>query len=117
MENMKKKAEALGMEIYDSDVYRSYLYYKNRVEGKTALKEKIGELKRMQFDQGLRRRRGEVVSLEEEAMLSQLYSEVTLDSDGSGFWESEKQLLAVMSEIIETVVAQAPIDFSYADEM
>ena len=117
MDNIKEKAKKLGEEVYQSDLYQSYLYYKERVENKPALKQQIDELKRLQLSQGLRRRQGEFVSLKEEEDLSKAYSDVALDPDGMGFWESEKQLMSFMAEVLEIVVAQAPIDFSYTDDM
>lgn len=107
----------LGEKVYQCDLYQSYLYYKKRVENKPILKQKIDELKKLQLSQGLRRRRGEFVALKEEENLSKVYSEVALDPDGMGFWENEKQLMSFMAEILETVAAQAPIDFSYTNDM
>ncbi len=115
MDEIKEMAVHLGQRIYESDLYQSYLYYKNQVANKPELQQKIDELKRLQLQQGLRRRQGEVISLEEEESLSRVYSEVALDADGLGFWESEKQLLTFMADMLETVAKQAPVDFSYAD--
>ena len=117
LDNILEMAEALGKQIYDSNLYQSYLYYKNKVENKTDLQQKIDTLKKMQLSQGIRRRQGEIVPLEEEEALSQVYSEVALDKDGLGFWESEKQLLLFMAEVLEIVTQQAPVDFHYAEEM
>ena len=107
MDTIKKMAMELGEKVYQSDLYQSYLYYKKRVENKPNLKQKIDELKKLQLSQGLR----------EEEDLSKAYSDVALDPDGMGFWESEKQLMSFMAEVLEIVVAQAPIDFSYTDDM
>ncbi len=117
MDEIKEMAIKLGESIYHSDLYQSYLYYKNQVSNKPELQQKIDELKRLQLQQGLRRRQGEVISLEEEENLSSVYSEVALDVDGLGFWESEKQFLIFLADILETVAKQAPVDFSYADNM
>ncbi len=117
MDNIKKMAVELGEKVYQSDLYQSYLYYKKRVESKPMLKQQIDELKRLQLTQGLRRRQGEFVALQEEENLSKAYSEVALDPDGMGFWESEKQLMSFVADILEIVVRQAPIDFSYTDNM
>ena len=100
MDNIKEKAKKLGEEIYQSDLYQSYLYYKERVENKTALKQQIDELKRLQLSQGLRRRQREFVSLKEEEDLSKAYSEVALDPDGMGFWESEKKNNVISSRCV-----------------
>lgn len=116
MDNIKKMAVELGEKVYQSDLYQSYLYYK-KVESKPMLKQQIDELKRLQLTQGLRRRQGEFVALQEEENLSKAYSEVALDPDGMGFWESEKQLMSFVADILEIVVTQAPIDFSYTDNM
>ena len=91
MDNIKEKAKKLGEEIYQSDLYQSYLYYKERVENKTALKQQIDELKRLQLSQGLRRRQGEFVSLKEEEDLSKAYSEVALDPDVMDFGKVKKK--------------------------
>jgi len=117
LDNIKEKAKKLGEEIYQSDLYQSYLYYKERVENKTALKQQIDELKRLQLSQGLRRRQGEFVSLKEEEDLSKAYSEVALDPDGMGFWESEKKIMSFLADVLEIVVKQAPVDFGYIDDM
>lgn len=117
MDNIREMAMQLGEKVYQSDLYQSYLYYKKRVENKPALKQQIDELKRLQLSQGLRRRQGEFVTLKEEENLSKAYSEVALDPDGMGYWESEKKLMSFIAEVLEIVAKQAPIDFSYADDM
>lgn len=117
MDSIKEMAMQLGEKVYQSDLYQSYLYYKKRVENKPALKQQIEELKRLQLSQGLRRRQGEFVALKEEEDLSRAYSEVALDPDGMGFWESEKKLMSFIAEVLEIVAEQAPIDFSYVDDM
>ena len=117
MDTIKKMAMELGEKVYQSDLYQSYLYYKERVENKPALKQQIDELKRLQLSQGLRRRQGEFVSLKEEEDLSRAYSEVALDPDGMGFWESEKKIMSFLADVLEIVVKQAPVDFSYIEDM
>ncbi len=110
MDKIIDMAQDLGKGISNSECYQTYLRYKKQVEKKPALMNKITELRHLQLELQLRRQSDQIVSMEEERRLGDLYSEVTLDEDGSGLWQYEGKVLKILQDTFETISGFVPID-------
>lgn len=76
--------------IYESEEYKEYQRLKKVLEDNIELKNKINYLKKQQLEQELRKRNGEFVSEEEKRRLNELYAELVLDENVSGYLENER---------------------------
>ncbi len=76
--------------IYESERYKEYQRLKKVLENNIELKNKINYLKKQQLEQELRKRNGEFVSEEEKRRLNELYAELVLDENVSGYLENER---------------------------
>lgn len=117
VEEILNMAQDLATKVAKSQMYQDYLYYKQQLNQKPGLWQKIQQIKKMQWEQGLKRSNQEVVPFEEEANLSKLYSEIMLDEDARNFWNSRKQMIQLESQIIQMITNKAPIDMTFLQEM
>lgn len=113
MEEIRSMAEALGKQIYDSDDYKEYVSFRKKVDENPLLKHKLQDMRQMQFGIELRRKEGQIIPLEEERRLGDLYCEIMLDEDGYGLWRSEGKLLHLIADTLEIITREVPMDLEY----
>lgn len=109
MNEIKPMAEALGLLIVDSPAYLEYAAFAKRMETKPELIQTIARLKDMQASLAASLPEG-MVTLENEQRLCDMYAEIAMDKDAIGFWHSERRLLTLLHDALETVTNKVPVN-------
>lgn len=109
MDEIKSMAESLGQFLVNSPAYQEYAAYAKKMEKKPAMAETISRLKEAQASLAPDLPEG-IVTLENERRLCDMYAEIAMDEDAIGFWHSERRLLELLQETLETVTNKVPIN-------
>lgn len=99
--------------IKQSEAYKNYLFFKEKVKSDPNLQGEIIELKKEQANIEYKKINGEEVSFEDERKINSLYSQIAAWEGGYEFLESEKLLLKLISDVYEKISTDLDIDFSF----
>jgi cell fate (sporulation/competence/biofilm development) regulator YlbF (YheA/YmcA/DUF963 family) len=98
MDKILEQANFLSNLIKDSNEYSEYNKYKDIINNRVDLKDKLKELKKIELEIYLNKVNGTDINFDEEKKLSHRFSELLIVDETRNFLESEKNLLEIITK-------------------